>query len=290
MIVCCGEVSMDLISAFQAFILGIVEGITEYLPISSTGHLTLTSQLLGLRNEALTPDQLAAIEAYEIIIQSGAILAVVILYKDAVMKMVNGLLGRSVEGRKLFINICFAAFPALIVGYLIHKFIERYLHFPGPVLFALAAGGILMIFWERFMKRHENASGHDLLLHELSPKKALAIGCLQCLALWPGTSRSMVTILGGMLVGLRRPIAAEFSFLVGLPVLLAATAYKGLKDGPILIEHVGWASIVVGLVTSTVFAIIAVKWLVSFLNRHGLAPFGWYRLILSVVYFFIIGI
>lgn len=281
---------MELISAFQAFILGIVEGITEYLPISSTGHLTLASQLLGLRNSGLTEDQLAAIEAYEIIIQSGAILAVVFLYKDAILDLIKGIFGKSVAGRKLFVNICLAALPALVVGYALHKVIEKHLHFPGPVLAALAIGGVIMILWERFAHKQEAEGKENLRLEDLSPQKALSIGCLQCLALWPGTSRSMVTILGGMLVGLKRPIAAEFSFLVGLPVLLAATAYKGMKDGPILVQHVGWVSILVGLVTSTVFAIIAVKWLISFLNRHGLAPFGWYRLILAVVYFFIIGV
>ncbi len=281
---------MELISAFQAFILGVVEGITEYLPISSTGHLTLTSQLLGLRSSSLTEEQIAAIQAYEIIIQSGAILAVVILYKEAIAKIIAGFFGRSPEGRRLLINICLAALPALAVGYLLHKLIEKHLQFSGPVLAALAIGGVVMIVWERFFGEAKVDRDSGMQLHELSPQRALLIGCLQCLALWPGTSRSMITILGGMLVGLRRSMAAEFSFLVGLPVLLAATGYKALKDGPLLIEHVGPSAMIIGLVTSTVFAMVAVKWLVAFLNKRGLALFGWYRLGLALVFYLVIGV
>lgn len=281
-----------IITGFDSFILGIVEGITEYLPISSTGHLVVTSHLLGLSESAnRTADQLSAIQAYEIVIQAGAILAVLFLYKKAILELIAGILGKNAEGLKLFINICIACFPVLAVGFLAKNIIKEYLQFTGPVLIAMVLGGILMIVFERFFVKGDNAQAEPpIALHELSYKQAAFIGCMQCLALFPGTSRSMVTIVGGMLAGIKRPMAAEFSFLVGLPVLLAATAYKCLKEGPLLVQHVGPSSLAIGLVTSAVFAFFAVKWLVAFLNKRGLAVFGWYRLAFALVIYFAVGL
>jgi undecaprenyl-diphosphatase len=281
-----------VISGFDSFMLGIVEGITEFLPVSSTGHLVVTSELLGLRGHVnRTADQIAAIQAFEIVIQAGAILAVLFLYKKTILEILSGIAGKNEKGRKLFINICIASFPVLAIGYLIKDLIKEHLQFTGPVLAAMVIGGILMIVFERFFVRGDKAEGQPVVgLHDLSYKQAAFIGFTQCLALWPGTSRSMVTILGGMVAGFKRPIAAEFSFLVGLPVLLAATAYKCLKEGPLLIEHVGLSSIAIGLATSAVFAFFAVKWLVSFLNNRGLAVFGWYRLAFAAVIYFTVGL
>lgn len=278
----------SLISAPNAFILGVVEGITEYLPISSTGHLIITSQLLGLRNsEGLTPSQIEAIQAFEIVIQGGAILAVAILYHRYLLETVLGVLGKSVRGRQLFINICCATLPVLVAGFLLKDVIAKYLQFPGPVLFSLVLGGVVMLVFEKFQKQ-KDAPLKELSIHDLSWKAALAIGLIQCFALWPGMSRSMVTIVGGMYLGLRRGAAAEFSFLVGLPVLLSATLYKGLKNGDVLLEHVGISSLFIGTLTSAVSAAIAIRWLVAFLNRRGLALFGWYRLVLAAaVYLFV---
>lgn len=280
-----------VISGFDSFILGVVEGITEFLPISSTGHLVVTSELLGLRGEGnRTADQIAAIQAYEIVIQAGAILAVLFLYKKPVLEMIQGLLGKNESGKNLFINICLATFPVLGVGFLGKDFISENLQFTGPVLIAMIVGGVLMILFEKFFVHKDRADTHEpTRLHDMSFKQAAFIGCLQCIALFPGTSRSMVTIMGGMLTGLKRPMAAEFSFLVGLPVLLAATAYKIYKQGPLLVEHVGFSSMAIGLATSTVFAFFAVKWLVAFLNKRGLAFFGWYRLAAAVVIYLIVG-
>lgn len=281
-----------VISNLDSFILGIVEGITEYLPVSSTGHLVVTSHLLGLSDQAnRTAEQISAIQAYEIVIQAGAILAVLFLYKKAVLEIIAGILGKNPNGRKLFINICIACFPALAVGFLLKNFIKEHLQFTGPVLIAMVIGGILMIVFERFFVKDDNALLEaPTPLHEMTYKQAAFIGCMQCLALWPGTSRSMITIVGGMIAGLKRPLAAEFSFLVGLPVLLAATAYKTLKEGPLLIQHVGPSSLAIGLVTSAVFAFFAVKWLVAFLNKRGLAIFGWYRLAFALVIYFAVGL
>lgn len=278
----------SLISASHAFILGVVEGLTEYLPVSSTGHLIITSQLLGLRSsEGLTPSQIEAIQAFEIVIQGGAILAVAVLYHRYLLDTVLGVLGKSIKGRQLFINICCATLPVLVVGFLLKDFIARYLQFPGPVLFSLVLGGVVMLVFEKFQKQ-KGIPAKEFSIHDLTWKSALAIGMIQCFALWPGMSRSMVTIVGGMYIGLRRGAAAEFSFLVGLPVLLAATLYKGLKDGDVLLAHIGPSSLLIGVLTSAIAAALAIRWLVSFLNRRGLALFGWYRLALAAAVYLLV--
>ncbi len=276
----------NVVNVWDALVLGIVEGITEFLPISSTGHLVLASEILGLRNEQThTAEQIAAVQAFEIVIQSGAILAVLIIYRKEIFEVIQGVLGKSERGLRLFINMAIAAFPALAVGYLTKNFISAHLQFLGPVLAAMAVGGLAMLVFEYWYGRKPQVS-EGKGLDELSPRQALLVGCIQCFALWPGMSRSMVTIVGGMSVGLRRTAAAEFSFLVGLPTLLIATGYKGLKDGKLLFEYIGGASMAVGLISATVFAALAVTWLVNFLNRRGLAVFGWYRLVAAALMFF----
>lgn len=279
-------------SPMEAAILGLVEGITEYLPVSSTGHLILTAALLGL-NE--TQDQETAVKAFNIVIQGGAILAVLGLYWPRVVQMLQGLFGRNPVGRRLLINILVAFLPAAVLGLLLGDWIEQRLFHPGPVIGALAVGGVLMIFIGRWQRTFFHDTTGDIApdahgfvdIDHLTWRRALIIGLLQCIAMWPGTSRSMMTIVGGMLVGLRPRHAAEFSFLLALPTLGGActySAYKSFKgDGPNMLEVLGPAPIVVGLIVATISAAIAVKFLVGFLNRHGLAIFGWYRLILSAV-------
>ncbi|MEM7230424.1 MAG: undecaprenyl-diphosphate phosphatase [Planctomycetota bacterium] len=263
---------------YEAVILGLVEGITEYLPVSSTGHLILASEFLGLNDD---PEQKAAVDAYNIVIQGGAILAVLGLYFKRIMQMLRGIIGRDDAGRKLFINLFIAFCPAVVLGLLLEDVIEARLFFTVPVITALAAGGVLMLFVGRAPK----ASHRELT--ELTWKLALFIGLLQCVAMWPGTSRSMMTIVGGLLVGLRGKDAAEFSFLLGLPTLGGACAYKALKsfagDGPDLVSTLGVDAIIIGFIVATISAAIAVKWLVAYLSKHGVAMFGWYRLALSAV-------
>lgn len=282
--------SASTISIFQSLILGIVEGITEYLPISSTGHLVIVSDLLGLQSsQTHTPAQIEAIQAFEIVIQSGAILAVVFLYWRYVRDMMLGILGRSNSGRKLAINVACATMPILVTGFCLKGLVSKYLQFSGPVIFAMALGGIAMILFERLKGKHSSPAG-ALDIADLTWKQALAIGFFQCLAIWPGTSRSMVTIIGGMFIGLRRPSSAEFSFLIGLPALLAATIFKAHHSGRIIIDNIGVTSLAVGFFTSLVFAMISVKWLVAFLNKHGLSLFGWYRLVVAIILFLLIGV
>ncbi|MCH2133311.1 MAG: undecaprenyl-diphosphate phosphatase [Phycisphaerales bacterium] len=261
----------------DAIILGIVEGITEYLPVSSTGHLILASSLLGLD----TGESADSVSDLLIVIQGGAILAVLGLYWPRVKSMIRGGLGRDPKGLRLLINICIAFAPAAIVGPLLNDWIETQLMHPVPVLVALAGGGVLMII----IGRGRSSSTRDLT--DLTITAALLIGLLQLLAMWPGVSRSMITIVAGMAVGLRASRAAEFSFLLGLPTLGGACVYSLMKnlsgDGPNLFEELGWFNVIVGIVVATVSAAIAVKWLVGYLNRNGLAVFGWYRIGLTIV-------
>lgn len=269
----------------DAIILGLVEGLTEYIPVSSTGHLIIVSSLLGLDRD---PETASAVAAFNIVVQGGAILAVLGLFWPRVVSMVQGLFGKNVVGLRLFRNLVIAFIPAAIFGVLLDELIERALFHPWPVIAALALGGVLLILMRRwqnaiYARAGEGASEDGFIeLDELSWQKALVIGFLQCVAMWPGTSRSMMTIVGGMFVGLRPKQAAEFSFLLGLPTLGGACVYKLMKSGS-EIASLGWLPVVVGIVVATISAALAVKWLVSYLANHGLAAFGWYRIALAIV-------
>ena len=280
---------------WQAVILGLVEGITEYLPISSTGHLIMTSALLGLDEEEFKQ----AVDAFNIIIQGGAILAVAGLYWKRILQMINGLLGRDRNGLRLAIHIIIAFMPAAILGVLFNDFIERNLFHTGPVLVALFLGGVWMILIDRWRLKKIKETGDDpdakaafgRTIDELTWSRALAIGLFQVVAMWPGTSRSMMTIAGGTFLGLKPKEAAEFSFLLGLPTLGGACVYKLLDNvlearetgGPNLFEQLGIMPVLIGIAVATISAAFAVKWLVAFLTKHGLRAFGWYRIVLCVV-------
>ncbi|MFG0286323.1 MAG: undecaprenyl-diphosphate phosphatase [Phycisphaerales bacterium JB039] len=273
---------------WHAVILGLVEGVTEYLPVSSTGHLILASSLMGLADD---PESKRAVDAFNIVIQGGAILAVLGLYRRRIGQMLRGLIGRDRAGLRLAINILVAFLPAAVLGPFVNETIERELFHPGPVLAALALGGVVMIALDRWrLSDRGDAPGASpaagLTIDELTWRGALIIGVMQAVAMWPGTSRSMMTITGGVVVGLRPRDAAEFSFLLGLPTLGGACAFTLAKDfadngTPDTLLSLGLASVIVGLVVATLSAAAAVKWLVAFLNRHGLEPFGWYRLALA---------
>lgn len=281
---------MTAMTPIQALVLGLVEGITEYLPVSSTGHLIIASALMGLDK---TPEQKAAVDTFNIVIQGGAILAVLGLYFPRVLRMCRGLIGQDKDGLALALRIIVAFLPAAVLGVLLNDAIEALLFNTPSVLTALALGGVFMIALDaKRLRQHRNPApdapadlGSDL--HEISMAKAVAIGLLQCVAMVPGTSRSMMTIAGGVLVGLHPRRAAEFSFLLGLPTLGGAcvfSLYKTLTgDGPNMFEVIGWTPIAIGLLVATVSAAFAVRWLVGFLNRHGLALFGWYRIALAAV-------
>lgn len=268
---------------WQAIVLGVVEGITEYLPISSTGHLILASSLMGLHE----PETKSAINAFEIVIQGGAILAVLGLYWPRVVQMIQGVFGQDPAGLRLAINLLVAFLPAAVLGILLDDYIDAHLFHAGPVLGALFVGGIYMMAIDRLyrakrLRDEEPEAG----VTDLSPVQAFVIGLLQCVAMWPGTSRSMMTITGGIIVGMKPRDAAEFSFLLGLPTLGGATVYKlyknvGSEDN--MFEMLGAMPVALGLVFATISAVVAVRWLVAFLNSHGLMAFGWYRIVLSLL-------
>ncbi|MFI4870832.1 MAG: undecaprenyl-diphosphate phosphatase [Phycisphaerales bacterium JB061] len=278
---------------WQAAILGLVEGVTEYLPVSSTGHLIIASSLLGLEDASLK----RSVDAFNIVIQGGAILAVLGLYWKRVAQMTLGLLGKDPAGLRLAIRLIIAFLPAAVLGVLLNDFIEERLFFTGPVLTALALGGVYMIAIDRWRmkklraKRDEGEEDDGPDLDSMSLKSALIIGLIQCIAMWPGTSRSMMTITAGVMTGLKPRHAAEFSFLLGLPTLGGACVWK-LRSNivesqeqnlPNMFEVFGATTFVIGLAVATISAVVAVRWLVGFLNKHGLEAFGWYRIVLAAV-------
>jgi undecaprenyl-diphosphatase len=273
---------------WHAIVLGLVEGITEYLPVSSTGHLIIAADLLRLGK---TPEEKAAVDAFNIVVQGGAILAVLGLYFPRFVRMLKGLVGQDAVGLRMLINLVIAFMPAAVIGVLAKKVIEEHLFKLYPVVAALIVGGVYMIVVERWRKGRRAGGGDGKGVEEMTPLDALKIGALQVLAMWPGTSRSMMTITGGYLVGLRPAAAAEFSFLLGMPTLLAATGYSLYKNisetkkagGQNLFEVLGWTPVLIGMAVAAVSAALAVKWLVGFLNRHGLVPFGIYRIVAGVV-------
>jgi len=266
---------MDLL---QALILGLVEGLTEYLPVSSTGHLLLAQRIMGIASSD-------AADAFAICIQAGAILAVLGLYRKRVGQMAGGMLGRDPEGRRLALNILAAFIPAAVLGFVLEKTIKKFL-FGGnewglwPVVAAWFVGGAAILAVSFFKKRNTDRKG--LALEALTVRMAVIVGVAQCLAMWPGVSRSLITIVGGLLVGLSLPAAVEFSFLLGVLTLSAATAYDALKHGREMIEAFGPAPLAVGFVAAWISAVLAVKWMVGYLNRHGMDIFGWYRVALAI--------
>ena len=286
----------------DAVVLGLVEGITEYLPISSTGHLILTNALLGLDSTdpvlddsgqpVLTPDGevvtlKAAADAYAIVIQAGAILAVLFLYWPRIWQVILGVLGMSPHGRKLARNLIVAFLPAAVLGLLLDDWIESLLLAPLPIAIALFGVGVLMLGVEAW-RRHQLPDADNIIdLHTLGLRQSLLIGLLQCVAMWPGTSRSMMTIVGGYLAGLSPAKAAEFSFLLGLITLTAAAGYKAVSSGPELFLAVEIGPLLLGIFVAFISAALAVKWLVGYLTRHGLALFAWYRFVLAALVLFI---
>lgn len=265
---------------WQALLIGLVEGLTEYLPVSSTGHILLTQRLIGVPYETAA-DQAAA-NAFAICVQAGAILAVLGLYRERVGRILSGLRGRDEEGKRLGLNVVLAFLPAAVLGVLFDDKIEEYLFGLEPIVWAWLVGGLGILAVSAWRK--ERTDGRALF--ELGAKGALIIGFAQCIAMWPGTSRSLMTIVGGLLVGLEMAAAVEFSFLLGLVTLSAATGYKALKEGAVMLEQYGPLSMALGFVASWLAAVLSVKWMVSWLKSRGLAIFGWYRVALAgLVYF-----
>jgi len=275
-------------SSGQAVILGIVEGLTEYLPVSSTGHLLLAEKIMKIGEDpTLSAGQQErekeAADAYTICIQAGAIIAVLGLYFQRVLQMFRGLTGSDPLGRKLLINVAAGFLPAAVIGLLFNKIIKAYLFGPWPVVAAWLVGGIAILAVSFQRRRNKHTTSQSGSMDDLNWKMALIIGFAQCIAMWPGVSRSLVTIVGGVLVGLSLPAAVEYSFLLGVVTLGAATGYDGLKHGQVMVQTFDPHALAIGLFFAFIAAVLSVKWMVSYLNRHGLAIFGYYRVGLALV-------
>ncbi|AUX35374.1 MULTISPECIES: undecaprenyl-diphosphate phosphatase [Sorangium] len=259
---------------FDAVLLGVLEGLTEFLPVSSTGHLILLGAWLGHESEAA--------KTLDIVIQLGAVLAVVVYFRERLAVTVRGIFRRDPDSLRLALALAFAFFPAALVGLLFHKAIKAYLFGPGPVAVALIAGGFLMIGVESARRRRPDQGAPRV--EDVTLQRALAIGVAQCFSLWPGASRSMATIVGGQLSGLSTAAAAEFSFLLAIPTLGAATVFDLAKNGGALLDAPGGAAaLAVGLAVSFVVALLVIAVFLRYLKRYGLAPFGWYRIALGAV-------
>lgn len=261
----------DSMQAWQAAVLGLVEGLTEYLPVSSTGHLILAQRLIGI------PESPAA-DAYAIVIQGGAIAAVLGLYRARAAQVLRGLGGRDAAGLRLLVQLCVAFAPAAVLGLLAKDWIHARLFGLQPVAWAWIAGGLGLLALCRW-RRARGQSGRAL--ESLGLAGALAIGCMQCLALCPGVSRSLATIAGGLLIGLSSLAAVEFSFLLGALTLLAASAHEAWSEREVLLAAYGPLELALGFLLAWLAAWLSVRWLVGWLARADLAIFGWYRLALG---------
>ncbi|AQT97441.1 MULTISPECIES: undecaprenyl-diphosphate phosphatase [Pseudomonas] len=254
---------MDFWTAIQALILGIVEGLTEFLPISSTGHQIIVADLLDFTGDRFN--------AFNIIIQLGAILAVVWEFRGKIFEVVSGLPTQR-KAQRFTVNLLIAFLPAVVLGVIFADLIHHYLFNPITVATALVVGGIIMLWAER--RQHEV---HAETVDDITWKDALKVGLAQCLAMIPGTSRSGSTIIGGLLFGLSRKTATEFSFFLAMPTMVGAAVYSGYKYRD-LFQPADLPVFAIGFVTSFIFAMIAVKGLLKFIASHSYAAFAWYRI------------
>lgn len=251
-----------------AILLGIVEGLTEFLPVSSTGHLILASELLGY--------DAAQWATFNVVIQLGAILAVIVLYWRTFWGVATGLLAREPAAWRFLRNIAVAFIPSAVLGLLLIDGIEALLGNALVVAVALIGGGIAILLIERRVKPATGTGG----VSELPLRAAIGVGLVQCLSMVPGVSRSGATIMGALALGVERKTAAEFSFFLAVPTMVGATTLSLWKHGDeIAAAGVDWGLIAVGFVTSFVVALAVIRWFVGIVQRHGFAPFAWYRIV-----------
>ena len=258
-------------SLWSAVILSIVEGLTEFLPVSSTGHLILAGDILNFTGEKAS--------VFSVFIQLGAILAVVVLYWQRFWGLLRPRADQRFSGLYGIFLLILTCIPACVLGLLCHDFIKACLFTPATVAVALIVGAILMIVVER--RRFTITS---VTLDDMTPKLALGIGCFQCLALWPGFSRSASTIMGGMILGAGRKLAAEYSFVAAVPIMVAATGYDMFKSIQ-LFTTADIPFLAVGFIGSFISALIAIKAFIALVGRMSLVPFAIYRLILAPLVF-----
>lgn len=270
---------MDLFLLLKAVILGVVEGLTEFLPISSTGHLILVGDLLDFNDERG--------KAFEVIIQFGAILAVCWEFREKLLRVATSFTGSSASRRFVF-NLLIASIPAMGLAFVFGKYIKAVLFSPIPVASAFIIGALIIFWAERRQEKLANVSKRIQTVDDLTPLDALKVGIAQCAALIPGTSRSGATIIGGMLFGLPRAVATEFSFFLAIPVIGGATAYELLKlwKNPIAFTGEFTLAIAVGFIAAFISAFVCVRWLIHYVAHHNFIPFAWYRIAFGVLVLF----
>lgn len=265
-----------IVTFSEALILGIVEGLTEYVPVSSTAHLLLTQRVLKLGQSAADK---AAADAYAICIQGGAILAVLLLYAGRVKRLFLGLIfGTDKQGRQLALKLLIAFSPSAACALLFEDKIKVYLFGLWPIVVAWFIGGLVILRYARISDRQQKGA-----LEDLTYQQAVIVGVIQCCALWPGVSRSLATILGGVFVGLSAQAAVEFSFLLGILTLGAATGYEMVFHGQDIIASYSLANAFAGIVAAFFAAVVSVKWMVNYLSRYSLAIFGYYRILMALI-------
>ena len=273
--------AMELILLAKALILGVVEGLTEFLPISSTGHLILVGDLLDFNDERG--------KAFEVIIQFGAILAVCWEFRAKLWKVLSSL-STSSASRRFVMNLLIASVPAMGLAFVFGKHIKAVLFAPIPVATAFIVGAFI-IFWAESRQSKSIISSEKVSIKsvdDLTPLDALKVGLAQCAALIPGTSRSGATIIGGMLFGLPRVVATEFSFFLAIPVIGGATVYESLKlwKSPIALSGDFSLAIAVGFIAAFISAFICVRWLIHYVAHHNFIPFAWYRIVFGLLVLF----
>jgi undecaprenyl-diphosphatase len=271
---------VDVLLLIKAAVMGIVEGLTEFLPISSTGHLILAGSLLNFVGEKA--------KVFEIAVQTGAMFAVVWEYRERLARTVRGITHEP-QAQRFAMNVLIAFMPAVVLGLALGKYIKAHLFHPVPVAMAFIVGGLIILWVEARHKRLYGALDLDggrrariETVDDMGPMDALKIGLLQCLALIPGTSRSGATIIGGVVLGMSRKAAAEFSFYLGIPTLMGAGAYSVLKQR----DALAWGDLpmfAVGLVFAFASALLCIRWLIRYVSSHGFAVFAWYRIAFGLI-------
>lgn len=256
-----------------AIILGIVEGLTEFLPVSSTGHLIIAGYALDFSGTKAA--------TFEVFIQLGAILAVVWLYRQRFVQLLQFKRSKGLQGKRGLTLLGITTLPALVAGFFLHSVIKDYLFRPVTVAVGLAVGGVIILIFEHMLEK-KKLSPRTLELDSISKKQAIGVGLAQLAALWPGVSRSGATIIGGVLYGLDRKTAVEYSFLAAVPVMIAATSYDLLKNIDIL-QLSDIPLFATGFITAFISAVLAIKYFVQFVQRYSFKPFAYYRIALAII-------
>ena len=272
------EAHTEKIPVSQAVTLGIIQGITEFLPVSSTGHMIIANECFFHASQQ-SKSLRTALNNYMVCINFGTLLVLLLFFRKDIRRVFNGLCGKDTKGFKLAFNLGIAFIPAGVLGLLTDKTLERF-YTPTCVAIGLILGSICIFLAENFRKTHK-PSYDDL--YDLSVAKALVIGLLQTVALWPGFSRLLSTVLGGIWIGLTLTQALRFSFLLGLLTTTLATSYKFLKHGDVLLQATDVSTVVIGIAVSFIVGMAVISLLFQFLKNNGLRIFGWYRLALGAV-------